>query len=151
MDGIQVKKRSTKSLWAIQIYQNYMHPKKRFIDKNILVTGLYHGKPDMKVFFLPLMKELRHICDAGGLAVEKDGKKYFFLPLILQAIGDLHAKAEMQGMLNHNAYKACGFCFHPGIIVKSGINSKQVRYIRIEENIPLRDHQNMLEAYKSIQ
>lgn len=149
-DGVVVHKRSNKSLWAIQLYQNYIHPKKRYMNNNILVAGLYHGKPDMKEFFLPLMKELQSIHQAGGISIFKDRQEHIFLPVILHCCCDLPAKVEVQGMVNHNAYNACGYCTHPGESIKSTKNSKSfVRYVS-KEDIPLRTHQKMLSTYKRV-
>lgn len=48
IDGGLVADKSKRSLWPIQLYQNYLHPNIRFLPENILVVGVYYGlgKPD---------------------------------------------------------------------------------------------------------
>lgn len=150
-DGASVHKSNTKSLWAIQCCQNYLSPNVRYIPKNILVVALYYGtkKPNMQTFFLPLLQELKLIEQCGGFCIEKNDKKVRFLPFILQCCCDLPAKAEVQGMLNFNAYQSCGYCLHPGVSIKSKTSSV-VRYIKEKANSSLRTHQSMLLIYKTL-
>lgn len=152
-DGASVHKSTTKSLWAIQCYQNYLPPNVRYIAKNILVIGLYYGikKPDMQVFFLPLLQEMKHIQQSGGFCIRNNGKDIRFLPFILQCCCDLPAKAEVQGMLNHNGYQSCGYCLHAGVSIKSKKNSVSVvRYVQQQKPPELRTHQSMLLAYRTL-
>lgn len=104
----------------------------------------------MKDFFKPLLLELEKIHHEGGITVEKSGRRYNFLPLITQCIADLPAKAEIQEMINHNGYNACGYCFHPGISVKGRKGRKTVRYTRIDGILKLRTHQDFLNTYRKI-
>lgn len=148
-DGASVHKSATKSLWAIQCYQNYLPANIRYIPKNMLVVGLYYGvkKPDMRSFFFPLLQEMKHIQQVGGFCINN----IRFLPLILQCCCDLPAKAEVQGMLNHNGYQACGYCLHSGVSIKSKSNSVSVvRYIKQQKVSELRTHQSMLLAYRAL-
>lgn len=134
---------------------------------NILVVGLYYGnkKPDdMSPIILPFAKELRRIYDNNGFSV-KHG--FFsgdtrFLPMVTHCSCDLPAKSMMQEFVSFSAYKACGYCKHPGVSVQKGskqtgksleiINAKKsvklnkyVRYIR-RANIDLRNHKDTLLA-----
>lgn len=43
-DGAQVFKSTRKSLWPVQLYQNFLPPQMRFIPKNIIVVALYFGE-----------------------------------------------------------------------------------------------------------
>lgn len=152
-DGANVHKCSSKSLWAIQFYQNFLPPILRYIPKSILVAGLYFGshKPNMHDFLLPLFQELDLIYKEGGICIEQNGKKYNFIPLVMQCCCDLPAKAEVQSMVNHNGYYSCGYCIHPGKSIKASNSSNSyVRYVR--QNIPseLRTHESMLQIYRKI-
>lgn len=152
-DGATVHKCSSKSMWAIQLYQNFLPPILRYIAKNILVVGLYFGakKPDMHDFFFPLFQELDTIYKEGGLCIERKEKKYNFIPFIMQCCCDLPAKAEVQGMVNHNGYYSCGYCLHPGESIKSKKNSKSfVRYVHQKNPSELRTHHSMLQTYRTL-
>lgn len=104
----------------------------------------------MKFFFYPLLSELRQIFHEGGIAVERNGSCYRFLPLITQCNADLPAKADLQGMTNHNGYMGCGYCLHPGYLVKAPNGNKAVvRFVR-NEFVPIRTHHNFWETYRSL-
>lgn len=64
-DGAKIYNSSNDSLWPIQIIQNFLPPKMRYVTENIIVVGLHHGKPKMKDFFHPLLNELQKIKDEG--------------------------------------------------------------------------------------
>lgn len=150
-DGASVHKCTHKSLWAIQIYLNCLPPILRYIPKNILVCGLYYGTnhPNMRDFFFPMFHELESIYDEGGLFIGNNGEKHNFIPLILQCCCDLPAKADVQGMINSNGYRSCGYCLHPGQSIKSG-SSSFVRYVQQKIPSALRTHQNMLQIYRKL-
>lgn len=42
-DGANAFNSTHRSLWPLQLYQNYLPPKKRYIPENIIVTGFYEG------------------------------------------------------------------------------------------------------------
>lgn len=151
-DGIVMHKSSSRSVWVIQIAQNFLHPKIRYIPKNILVVGLHHGlkKPEMKDFFSPLLKELKSIQRDGGFFVTKNVEKILVVPIILQCCCDLPAKAEVQCMVNFNGRMACGYCLHPGEAIKSKTSNSYVRYIRTEQPSQIRKHEHMLDIYKNL-
>lgn len=152
-DGAVVHKCSRKSLWAIQMYQNFLPPILRYIAKHILVVGLYFGvkKPNMHDFFLPLFKELESIYNEGGICIRKNEKKVCYYPFILQCCCDIPAKVEVQGMVSHNGYYSCGYCLHPGEPIKNQNNSKSfVRYIHQEMPSASRTHRTLLETYKKL-
>lgn len=50
-DGAQVFKSTTKSIWPIQLYLNFLPAKMRFLVENIIVVALHDGKPKMSDFF----------------------------------------------------------------------------------------------------
>lgn len=42
-DGAQIFNSSKKSIWPIQLYQKFLPPYKRYVQENILVTGIHEG------------------------------------------------------------------------------------------------------------
>lgn len=100
----------------------------------------------MKYYFYPLLQELKQIYEEGGIEIVKTGEEHIFLPLIVSCSLDLPAKAHVQEMIGHNGYYGCGYCFHPGDLVKSA-KSSVVRFIR-RENVALRTNREMLKAYQ---
>lgn len=105
----------------------------------------------MKVFFRPLLQELRSIQQHGGLFINVGGQKHYLMPVITQCCCDLPAKAEVQGMINNNGYWSCGYCLQKGDSIKSVKNAKSfVRYVRQEKPIEKRTHQTMLQAYDGL-
>lgn len=104
----------------------------------------------MRTFFYPLLHELKKIHAEGGISIEKNGRRYCFLPLITQCTLDLPAKAKLLGMVNHNGYYACSYCFHPGVSIKSLKSKKSVvRYIQ-KDNVCRRTHNCLLEMYRNL-
>lgn len=65
-DGAKMYNSSNDSLWPIQVVQNFLPPKMRYISENIIVVGLHRGKPKMKDFFFPFLNELEKIVNEGG-------------------------------------------------------------------------------------
>lgn len=57
-DGAQVFDSTKKSLWPLQLIQNFLHPKTRYLTSNILLVGLIFvkGKPDPSHFFFHSFK-----------------------------------------------------------------------------------------------
>lgn len=152
-DGAQVFKSTQKSLWAIQLYLNFLKPSKRYIAKNVMVVGLHYAKkkPNMQKFFYPLLSELQQIHESGGFTVEKKGYSHHFMPIITHCCCDLPAKADVQGTTTHNGYYACGFCLHPGKPIKKDAKSKAVvRYTNRNKTEVLRTHEQMLKTYEKI-
>lgn len=145
-DGVKVFNSSTKQLWPIQLYLNFLPPSMRLAPENILVVGLYFGdkKPDISAFLLPFVKECRQIYDINGFNIKYEETEINFLPMVTHCSCDLPAKAMIQEFISHIGFNACGYCKHPGVSVKNVSkkkSSKTVRYIR-KANIPLRNHKD---------
>lgn len=148
-DGAKVFQSTKKSIWPIQIYQNFLHPKIRYHPENIIVVGLHSGKPNMPDFFYPLLNELKQIKDEGGMVIEENGRTFNFLPLITSCTADLPAKAEVQGMKGHCGHYGCGYCLHEGDLVKKDKKSKAVvRFIA--KDCPIRTHDDMMKTYRKL-
>lgn len=142
---------ASKSLWAIQMYQNYLKPSMRYVPQNVLCAAFYYEsvKPNMQDFFYPLLHELKEINKSGGLTIEKGKKQYRFMPIITQIVADLPAKIDVQGMVSYNGYKACGYCQHPGVAIKGKNKSTVIRYVS-RDKVELRNHEKILETYKKL-
>lgn len=136
-----------KSVWPLQLKQNYLLPKNRSKTSNIIVAALYFGKknPDMHQFFYPMLLELKEIQDNGGICIERNGQKHIFMPIITHCCCDLPAKAKVQCSPSHSGYNACGYCLHPGMLDKPQNKSqlKQKAYVRyIYKDSPARTHES---------
>lgn len=154
-DGAQQFKSTKKSLWPIQLYQNYLPPAMRYVPDNIVVVGLYFGekKPNVSQFFLPFAQECQRIFKNNGLSVVYNNQKLNLIPFVTHCSCDLPAKSMVQEIMQYNGFNACGYCMHPGVLVKNknNKNSSTVRYIRQEnENIKLRSHEDMLRVMQQI-
>lgn len=145
-DGVKVFNSSTDSLWLIQICQAFLPPNRRFIHTNILLVAAHFGrkKPNMHDFFFPVLTELREM---GTICILHNGKQYEFLPIIIACCCDLPAKDDVQGMVGFSGYFGCGFCKHPGRLVK-GEKKNTVRYIK--GDYAQRTHSNFIDAYKKL-
>lgn len=146
-DGAQVFKSSKKSLWPIQLLQNYLHPRMRYISTNIIVVGLYFGdhKPDVSKYFFPLIKELRKIHELGGFKIENVSSNIMFWPFITHCTCDLPAKAICQGLKQFNGQYGCGYCKHPGIPFRNKAKTATTyRYVYRNVNDELRTHTNAI-------
>lgn len=152
-DGAVIFKSPQKSLWAIQLYLNFLKPSKRYIAENVLVVGLHctSEKPDMQKFFYPLLREMKQLIENGGFTVKKNGNSHQFMPIISHCCCDLPAKVDVQGMISYNGYNSCGYCLHPGISVKqNGSSTSVVRYIKRKQNEKSRTHTQMLNTYERL-
>lgn len=130
-DGASKFSSTVKSLWPIQLYQNYLPPSNRYISNNILVIGLYYGqfKPKLRHFIFPLAKELRRILCSNGLSITHNNTNLNFIPLVTHCSCDLPAKVMLQEMISYNGYSACGYCKHPGVPIENN-NSKKTSTVR---------------------
>lgn len=132
IDGGLVADKSKQSLWPIQLYQNYLHPKIRFLPENILVAGLYYGigKPDPFELLFPLLRDLRYLHDVGISIF--DGVQHDFMPLLQYCSCDLPARAALQNLKYSTGTFGCPVCVHPGIPNKED----RIRYRYIKEKSP---------------
>lgn len=154
-DGAQVFKSSTKTLWPVQLYQNFLHPRVRYIATNVIVVGLYFGKkkPKLGKLLYPLIQELNSIRQEGGFCVKnlKSASEISFMPFLAHAVFDLPARAMCQGIVQYNGKCACGYCKHPGVSIKNVNNDKKYcRYVdRKVEETP-RTHQDTVQSISNL-
>lgn len=106
-DGVQVFKSNKLSLWPLQVYQDYLPPNRRYLPENILVIGLWYGRPsemDFFEFMRPMVEELNLL--RNGIDIEI-GDKYKCFPYIRCITVDMPAKAKIQGILQGNGKESC--------------------------------------------
>lgn len=148
-DGVQIFNSTKKSVWPIQVIQNFLPPTIRYRTKNVIVVALHDGKPNMCDFLYPFLQELKKINEEGGLQISKNGERYTFMPIITSFTADLPAKADVLGMVGHCGYFACSYCTHPGNLIKKDRKTKAVvRFVA--KKYPSRTHGDILSTYMKL-
>lgn len=130
-DGIQVSKSSKKSLWPIQLLCNFLPPKIRFHQRNVVIAGLCLDmkKVGMLSFFKPLGEEFNKI-SSEGIMMEIDGVKKLLYFHVTHCSVDLPAQSLVQGINLYSGYNACTICLHAGVPIEGAQNNAfYVRYI----------------------
>lgn len=127
-DGASRFKSNKLSLHPIQLVQNILPPSIRYDRANIIIAGMYYGseKPDCLQYFLPLIKELKHL-SVHKIKIKIHSNDITVLPLLLQCVVDLPAKSHLQEITQYNGKKACTYCLHPGC----NVGKKQIRYTKV--------------------
>lgn len=141
-DGVSIVQSSKTSLWPILFMCNFLPPRLRFKDANIIVAGLYHGleKPNMYDFCGPMVTEFNYLSSVGIFVKDR-----IFKIFITAALLDLPAKSILSQIKQYNSYNACNFCQHEGERTTKG-----VRYT-YKWPLTLRTHRSMLEDMKKVQ
>lgn len=152
IDGGNIYNSSKKSLWPIQLYQNYLPPEIRFRPENILIVGLYFGnhKPDAFNLLYPLAKELS-VIQSNKISIHDSSSNGFFVfsPYIVIASCDLPAKHMLINFVGLSGHHSCSFCYHPGESVKNAKGTTNVRYT-YRDNCIKRTHKETIEIAVSI-
>ncbi|XP_037052026.1 uncharacterized protein LOC119085686 [Bradysia coprophila] len=162
IDGANKFKSNALSVWPIQLVQNNLPPRIRFLPENIIISGLYYnnGKPDCQKYLLPLVSELSELKE-NNIKITIENEDFTFKPLITLAVVDLPAKSILQETKQFGSYDGCTYCENPGELVeikrdkkkKKAISkdkittetSKFVRYLEGDEDFKLRDEVDTLE------
>lgn len=141
-DGVSLKKSSNKSVWPLQIICNFLPPRIRYLNENIITGAFYYSnqKPDMLNFFEPLANEIENLQRNGFVF-----KQQVFRAAITHAVLDLPAKASFQQMMQYNGYFSCGYCLHRGESTEVG-----VRYTICDGNVDSRKHEDFVVAIEKI-
>lgn len=141
-DGVSLKKSSNKSVWPLQIICNFLPPRIRYLNANIISVAFCYSnqKPDMLKFFEPLATEIENLQTNGFVF-----KQQVFRAAITHAVLDLPAKASFQQTMQYNGYFNCGYCLHRGESTEGG-----VRYTMCDENVDLRRHEDFVVAIEKI-
>lgn len=146
IDGAAIYNTTKKSLWLIQVYQNFLPPSIRFKAENVLLLGLYYGskKPDVFDFMYPLAKELDELQESQiNVHSTHDNTFHNFIPYITIACCDLPAKQMLQNFVALSGRNSCSFCDHPGESVPNAKFGSTIRYVH-RENCKERTHEETL-------
>lgn len=140
-DGVEIHKSSRCSLWPVLLTCNFLPPRMRFKEQNMIMAGLYYGtqKPEFSLFLTPLVEEMNKLSD--GLIVNSKCFKF----VISHAALDLPARAAVQCMTQYNGYNSCSFCESPGEKTPKGI-----RHTFSTEPYPRRTHKSILLAIQHL-
>lgn len=128
-------------MWPILLLCNFLPPRLRFKDENIIVAGLFHAesKPNIHEFFKPLAEELSDLSKNGIFVRDR-----IFKLFITNASFDLPAKSLLSQVKQYNSWEACNFCFQKGERTIKGI-----RYT-YEESIELRTHSEIIQDISKV-
>lgn len=145
LDGAQVFKSSHNSLWPVQLYLNFLPPKIRFNTENIIISTLYFGpkKPNITNLLFTLATEFDSLKEKT-ITIYKNHEFFNFIPILIQCVCDLPARAEVQCLKNPTGKYSCSYCLHPGVPVKNLSNRTTVRYTKQLSNPSLRTHKETL-------
>lgn len=146
LDGAKVYQ-NNKSIWPMQIILNFLPRNIRYTTSRILTTGLYYGrgKPDLKNYCMPLIHELRQLCNSFKISEISD--RLEFRVFLTQSLCDLPAKAMCQGLTQYNGKFACSYCLHPGVSIPHiGRKGSTIRYTSESEPSALRTHEKSLSS-----
>lgn len=130
-DGASIYKSSKGSLWPVQLYANFLHPKIRYLPENIIISTLYYGskKIDMNTLLYPLAAEFTHLSEKL-IIFRNENNLYSFRPTVILGVFDLPARADIQCMKAPTGKYACPFCLHPGEPIKNCAKKTTIRYIQ---------------------
>lgn len=149
-DGAKVFKTGAESLWPVLLIQNYLPPNLRYLQRNIIIAGLYYGdkKPDMRKLFEPIVAEFETF-ELNDMEWIIEGTSRIFEPIITMCTLDLPAKAAVQQIKQYNGFYACTYCLHPGI-AKEKEKGKGIRYGCVDPPPARRTNMGTLIAMNSI-
>lgn len=143
IDGIEVFKLGSDSLWPIQLVQNGLPPKLRYLQENIIIAGLFYGrsgKLPIHSFFNPLCNEFMDI--STGLKI----KDRTFMPIITHTSLDLPARSKVQCFNGHMSRFACNECFIEGTPIMNKKKTKNVlRFVYGSEPLKIRSHNETID------
>lgn len=117
-DGVSIVNSAKSSLWPILLMCNFLPPRLRFIDKNIIVAGLYHAddKPNMHDFLKPLAEEFGTL-SSNGIFIRNQICRIY----LTNALLDLPAKSIVSQTKQFNSFYACNFCIQTGERTNKGV------------------------------
>lgn len=144
IDGGVISEKTSKSLWPVQLFQNFIPPIKRYLPENILLVGLYYGdqKPDPFELLFPLLQDFQQLYN--GVQLVYDGIIYDFLPVLLFCSCDSPARAMVQNFKYVTGTEACPICMHKGH--KNMENGRaKYRYTKQRVQPKLRTHEETVQ------
>lgn len=144
-DGLAVYKTGGKSVWALQLLQNYLPTKIRYKPENIIVVALFFGhKPNMKRLLHPLILELEKLIE-DGIHVTINMQDCNIRPVLAACTVDLPAKHSLMNINSFNGYYSCTVCEHPGKQVERSNGRSFPRYTFQTNPAPIRDTRETLQ------
>lgn len=144
VDGANVFRSSNCSMWPVQFYLNFLPPNIRYLANNIITSTIYYGrkKPDMTNLLFTVATEFDELKEKL-ITIYRNDEFWNFLPVVIEFVFDLPARAEVQNFKGPTGKFGCPNCYHPGIPVKNLSNSNNntsIRYINQETILELRTH-----------
>lgn len=120
-DGVPLFSSSQVSLWPVFLTVNELQAEARYQPKNLIIWGLWQGKgkPPMNVFLDKLVEDLQKLFTEGVEVVVGEAVLQV-KALLICAIMDLPARADVLAMSHHNGEFPCVHCKIPGETVDSG-------------------------------
>lgn len=152
IDGVQIFNiQTSNSLWPIQLINNGLDPKIRFLPENIMVAGLYYGKSGklpIHSFFQPLCEDFLEI--SGGLQINGH-ENIVFIPIITHASLDLPARSKLQCFNQYNCEFGCNYCYIKGVAVRNKKKTRNVlRFLYGNSPLNIRTHDETLEIMANL-
>lgn len=145
LDGAQIYNSSRSSLWPVQLYLNFLPPKIRFLSENIILSTIYFGpkKPNITNLLYILATEFDELEKKMITVYEKD-KFWNFVPILIQCVCDLPARAEVQCFKGPTGKNGCSYCHHSGVPIKNLSNRTTIRFPKQSSTPLLRTHKETL-------
>ena len=111
-DGVPLFKSSAVSLWPVSFVILNLPPAIRMNAENIVLAGFWIGnKPVMKLLFMPILENLRHL--SSGIKIRRPDGVCNILFKLAMGIFDLPAKAAVLNAKQYNGKYRCSVCVHP--------------------------------------
>lgn len=141
LDGATIFNSSRGSLWPVQLYLNFLPPEIRFLSENIISSTIYFGpkKPNISNLLCTLAMELDEL-NEKMIIIYKKNQLWNFIPILIQCVCDLPARAEVQCFKGPTGKNGCSYCHHPGVPIKNLSKRTTIRYTKQITPPQLRTH-----------
>lgn len=143
-DGVPLFKSSKVSIWPLFLAINELPYSERFVQENLIFTGLWFGKskPSMACFLKPFHDTLNTFFRSGFTVHCNHCSNYLNVRgLLMCGTCDLPAKCMVLNMNQFNGQYGCASCMQPGTVLSVGKGHART-FPFIGENIagPTRSH-----------
>ncbi|KAL7290838.1 hypothetical protein TKK_0015573 [Trichogramma kaykai] len=142
-DGAQLFESAKRSLWPLQLYINELPPEIRF--KHLLIAALMESESEptanrLNLFMETMIMECQHLSvDGVPITDSESGIVQNIIIIPFTANVDTVARPKLQNRIQFNGYDGCSWCYHPGKYCDGSM-----RYIMLENDAPLRSHEDHL-------
>lgn len=143
-DGVKIFNIGKESLWPILLVQNFLPPNERYLNKNILLVGLYYGiSSELPVhsIFQPLCDEFSEL--SSGFQI-KEYPSIEFRAYVTHGSFNSPAKSKVQCFQQHNGRFGCCICYLNGTSVANKLNSKSTLRFLYKDELNYRKHRDTL-------